>query len=40
MKKEDAEGVVGAEIRAKRDLATHPGGVAASMAVASSLNEF
>ncbi|XP_070044750.1 late embryogenesis abundant protein D-34-like [Nicotiana tomentosiformis] len=40
VKKEDAEGVVGAEIRTKSDLATHPGGVAASMAVASSLNEF
>ncbi|XP_075095201.1 late embryogenesis abundant protein D-34-like [Nicotiana tabacum] len=40
VKKEDAEGVVGAEIRTKSDLATHLGGVAASMAVASSLNEF
>ncbi|OIT03953.1 PREDICTED: late embryogenesis abundant protein D-34-like [Nicotiana attenuata] len=40
VKKEDAEGVVGSEIRTRRDLATLPGGVAASMAVASSLNQF
>uniref|UniRef100_A0A1S4BD04 Late embryogenesis abundant protein D-34-like n=3 Tax=Nicotiana TaxID=4085 RepID=A0A1S4BD04_TOBAC len=37
--KEDALGVVGAEIRNKPDLATHPGGVAASMAAAANLNK-
>ncbi|KAJ8561042.1 hypothetical protein K7X08_027232 [Anisodus acutangulus] len=37
--KEDAEGVVDAEIRNKPDLATHPGGVAASMAAAANLNK-
>ncbi|MCD7456768.1 hypothetical protein HAX54_033006 [Datura stramonium] len=40
VKKEDAEGVVGAEIRNKPDLATHPGGVAASITTASNLNKF
>ncbi|KAK4357396.1 hypothetical protein RND71_023006 [Anisodus tanguticus] len=41
VKKEDAEGVVGAEIRNKPDLATHPGGVAESMTTAASnLNKF
>lgn len=39
-KREDAEGVVGAEIRNTLDLATHPGGVAASITTASDLNEF
>ncbi|XP_060181332.1 late embryogenesis abundant protein D-34-like [Lycium barbarum] len=40
VKKEDAEGVVGAEIRNKPDLATHPGGIAASMTTAANLNIF
>ncbi|KAG5587163.1 hypothetical protein H5410_047597 [Solanum commersonii] len=40
VKKEDAEGVVGAEIRNTPDLATHPGGVAASITTASNLNKF
>ncbi|XP_049406939.1 late embryogenesis abundant protein 31-like [Solanum stenotomum] len=40
VKKEDAEGVVGAEIRNTPDLATHPGGVAASITTASDLNKF
>ncbi|KAJ8543157.1 hypothetical protein K7X08_005680 [Anisodus acutangulus] len=40
VKKEDAEGVVGAEIRNKPDLATYPGGVAASMTTAANLNKF
>ncbi|KAK6780545.1 hypothetical protein RDI58_022729 [Solanum bulbocastanum] len=40
VKKEDAEGVVGAEIRNSPDLATHPGGVAASITTASNLNKF
>ncbi|KAL3827968.1 hypothetical protein ACJIZ3_016770 [Penstemon smallii] len=37
--KEDAEGVVGAEIRNKADMTTYPGGVAASVAAAASLNQ-
>nr|XP_043622911.1 late embryogenesis abundant protein D-34 [Erigeron canadensis] len=37
--REDAEGVIGAEIRNKPDLATYPGGVAASMAAAARLNQ-
>ncbi|KAL8251174.1 hypothetical protein R6Q59_034867 [Mikania micrantha] len=36
--REDAEGVIGAEIRNQPELATHPGGVAASMAAAARLN--
>ncbi|KAH0634935.1 hypothetical protein KY290_037199 [Solanum tuberosum] len=40
VKKEDAEGVVAAEIRNTPDLATHPGGVAASITTASNLNKF
>ncbi|KAL0370504.1 UNVERIFIED_CONTAM: Late embryogenesis abundant protein D-34 [Sesamum angustifolium] len=37
--REDAEGVISAEIRNKPELATHPGGVAASVAAAARLNE-
>ncbi|OIT38324.1 PREDICTED: late embryogenesis abundant protein D-34-like [Nicotiana attenuata] len=37
--RQDAEGVVGAEIRNKQDMSTTPGGVAASVTVAASLNE-
>jgi len=37
--REDAEGVISAEIRNKPDMATHPGGVAASMAAAARLNQ-
>ncbi|CAI9118454.1 OLC1v1020028C1 [Oldenlandia corymbosa var. corymbosa] len=37
--REDAEGVVGAELRNNPELATHPGGVAASVAAAARLNE-
>ncbi|KAG8389330.1 hypothetical protein BUALT_Bualt02G0218100 [Buddleja alternifolia] len=37
--REDAEGVISAEIRNKLDLSTHPGGVAASMAAAARLNQ-
>ncbi|CAN4093707.1 unnamed protein product [Withania somnifera] len=40
VKKEDAEGVVGAELRNKPELATNPGGVAASITTASDLNKF
>ncbi|XP_031113392.1 late embryogenesis abundant protein D-34 [Ipomoea triloba] len=36
---EDAAGVVNAEARNKEDLATHPGGVAASMAAAAGINQ-
>nr|GMD61044.1 late embryogenesis abundant protein D-34-like [Ipomoea batatas] len=36
---EDAAGVVNAEARNKEDHATHPGGVAASMAAAAGINE-
>lgn len=36
---QDAEGVVAAEIRNDPNLATHPGGVAASVAAAASLNQ-
>ncbi|CAA2994049.1 Hypothetical predicted protein [Olea europaea subsp. europaea] len=37
--REDAEGVINAEIRNKPDLATHPGGVSASMAASARLNQ-
>ncbi|KAK6120075.1 hypothetical protein DH2020_046205 [Rehmannia glutinosa] len=37
--REDAEGVIFAEIRNKPDMATHPGGVAASVAAAARLNQ-
>ncbi|KAK2973738.1 hypothetical protein RJ640_019738 [Escallonia rubra] len=37
--REDAEGVIGAELRNNPDLATHPGGVASSMAAAARLNQ-
>ncbi|KAK6940796.1 Late embryogenesis abundant protein, SMP subgroup domain [Dillenia turbinata] len=37
--REDAENVIGAEIRNKPDLTTHPGGVAASVAAAARLNQ-
>ncbi|XP_071719389.1 late embryogenesis abundant protein D-34-like [Rutidosis leptorrhynchoides] len=37
--REDAEGVIGAEIRNQPELCTYPGGVAASMAAAARLNE-
>ncbi|KAI3460892.1 hypothetical protein Pfo_017555 [Paulownia fortunei] len=37
--REDAEGVIYAEIRNKEDMATHPGGVAASVAAAARLNQ-
>ncbi|PON94930.1 Seed maturation protein [Trema orientale] len=37
--REDAEGVIGAEIRNKPDMSTSPGGVAASMAAAARLNQ-
>ncbi|EYU20966.1 hypothetical protein MIMGU_mgv1a019437mg, partial [Erythranthe guttata] len=38
--REDAEGVIYAEIRNKQeDMATHPGGVAASVAAAARLNQ-
>ncbi|KAM7501352.1 hypothetical protein LguiB_000256 [Lonicera macranthoides] len=37
--REDAEGVIAAEIRNRVELATHPGGVAASMAAAARLNQ-
>ncbi|KAF5806004.1 putative Late embryogenesis abundant protein, SMP subgroup [Helianthus annuus] len=37
--REDAEGVMGAEIRNQPELATYPGGVAASMAAAARLNQ-
>ncbi|KAE9618428.1 hypothetical protein Lal_00047715 [Lupinus albus] len=37
--KEDAEGVIGAEIRNKKDMITTPGGVAASVAAAATLNQ-
>lgn len=37
--KEDAEGVICAEVRNKPDMATHPGGVAASVAAAARLNQ-
>lgn len=38
MTREDAEGVIGAEVRNNPDLATYPGGVSASMAAAARLN--
>ncbi|CAH1431780.1 unnamed protein product [Lactuca virosa] len=37
--REDAEGVIGAEIRNQPELATYPGGVSASMAAAARLNQ-
>ncbi|ESW16639.1 hypothetical protein PHAVU_007G173100 [Phaseolus vulgaris] len=37
--REDAEGVIGAELRNKLDMKTTPGGVAASMAAAATLNQ-
>ncbi|KAK4482281.1 hypothetical protein RD792_009433 [Penstemon davidsonii] len=37
--KEDAEGVVAAEIRNKADMTTYPGGVPASVVAAASLNQ-
>ncbi|KAL0371293.1 UNVERIFIED_CONTAM: Late embryogenesis abundant protein D-34 [Sesamum angustifolium] len=37
--KEDADAALGAEIRNKADMSTHPGGVAASMAAAARLNQ-
>ncbi|GMJ01892.1 responsive to abscisic acid 28 [Hibiscus trionum] len=37
--RQDAEGVVGAELRNNPNVATHPGGVAASVAAAARLNE-
>ncbi|CAJ1969321.1 unnamed protein product [Sphenostylis stenocarpa] len=37
--REDAEGVIGAELRNKLDMRTTPGGVAASMAVAATINQ-
>lgn len=36
--REDAEGVISAEKKNKRDMSTTPGGVAASMAAAARLN--
>ncbi|EXB39393.1 hypothetical protein L484_025090 [Morus notabilis] len=36
--REDAQGVIGAEVRNKPDMSTTPGGVAASMAAAARLN--
>lgn len=37
--REDAEGVIGAEIRNKPDMSTTPGGVAASVVAAATLNQ-
>ena len=37
--REDAEGVIGAEITNKPDMRTTPGGVAASVAAAATLNQ-
>ena len=37
--RQDAQGVVNAELRNSPNVATHPGGVAASMAAAARLNE-
>ncbi|KAH0638118.1 hypothetical protein KY289_038033 [Solanum tuberosum] len=37
--RQDAEGVVGAELRNKHDMSTTPGGVAASVTVAARMNE-
>uniref|UniRef100_A0A7N0ZTW2 SMP domain-containing protein n=1 Tax=Kalanchoe fedtschenkoi TaxID=63787 RepID=A0A7N0ZTW2_KALFE len=37
--RQDAEGVMGAELRNSPDLATHPGGVSAAIAAAARLNE-
>lgn len=37
--REDAEGVVGAEVRNNPEMMTYPGGVASSMAAAARLNQ-
>lgn len=37
--REDAEGVIGAELRNKPNMRTTPGGVAASLAAAATLNQ-
>jgi len=37
--RQDAEGVVSAELRNNPNLSTHPGGVAASITAAARLNE-
>lgn len=37
--RQDAEGVVGAELRNNPRMATHPGGVVASVAAAALLNQ-
>ncbi|XP_068651340.1 late embryogenesis abundant protein D-34-like [Aristolochia californica] len=37
--REDAEGVISAELRNSPNMSTHPGGVAATMAAAATLNE-
>lgn len=37
--REDAEGIISAEIRNKPDMRTTPGGVASSMAAAARLNQ-
>lgn len=37
--RQDAEGVVGAELRNNPRMATHPGGAAASVAAAAMLNQ-
>jgi hypothetical protein len=37
--REDAEGVISAEIRNKGDMSTTPGGVAAAIAAAARLNQ-
>lgn len=39
MTREDAEGVIYAEIRNKEDLTANPGGVAAAVAAAARLNQ-
>lgn len=39
MTRQDAEGVVTAELRNTPNLSTHPGGVAASVTAAARLNE-
>lgn len=39
MTREDAEGVIGAELRNNPNMSTTPGGVAASMAAAARLNQ-
>jgi hypothetical protein len=37
--REDAEGVIGAELRNKADMRTTPGGVAETVAAAATLNQ-